>query len=208
MVKASTPKKYLLSSLDIEDNWNVVFHLALPSDISTSVRWESTTLLVYGRQVLVPKHLEGVTYWEFETLCGGTFGPADYITLASTFHTLILDAVPVLHLSRKNEARRLITLLDALYEARCKLIIRAEAGPDELFFPETQATSKSSTGTEPRQTRTMEVMQYTQKPSQKSIKTRHLLSVPTSHPTLISERPASIRTRTPILVLSQAKATR
>ena len=75
-------------------------------------------------------------------------GPADYITLASTFHTLVLDAVPVLHLSQKNEARRLITLLDALYEARCKLIIRAEAGPDELFFPETQATSTSSTVTE------------------------------------------------------------
>ena len=53
----------------------------------------------------------------------------------------------MLHLSQKNEARRLITLLNALFEAHCKLIIRAEAGPDELFFPETQATSKSSTGT-------------------------------------------------------------
>ena len=68
MVKATTPKKYLLSSSDNEGNWNVVVHLALPSDTSTSVRWETTTLLVYGRQVRVPKHLEGVTYWEFETL--------------------------------------------------------------------------------------------------------------------------------------------
>jgi hypothetical protein len=63
--------------------------------------------------------------------------PLPDITLASTFHTLILDEVPILTILQKNEARRLITLLDALYEARCKLIIRAEAGPDDLFFPET-----------------------------------------------------------------------
>jgi protein AFG1 len=147
IVKATTPKKYILASSDSEQTWNAVLHSALPSDTPSPAPWQSTTLLVYGRQVPVPKHLEGVTSWDFQTLCGGTFGPADYITLASTFHTLILDDVPILHLSQKNEARRLITLLDALYEARCKLIIRAEAGPDDLFFPETQVTSTSLQGT-------------------------------------------------------------
>lgn len=91
----------------------------------------------------VPKQFEGVTYWSFPDLCGGSFGPADYITLASTFHTLILDNVPVLTILQKNEARRLITLLDALYEARCKLIMRADAPPDDLFFPETKQATTS-----------------------------------------------------------------
>lgn len=145
--KAITPKKYLLSFSDNEDRWNEVVHSVLSSDVPNTVPWESTTLFVYGRQVPVSKHLEGVAYWDFKSLCGGTFGPADYITLASTFHTLILDEVPVLHIAQKNEARRLITLLDALYEARCKLIIRAEAGPDDLFFPETQVTATSVAGT-------------------------------------------------------------
>ena len=63
--------------------------------------------------------------------------------MASTFHTLILDSVPVLTLSQKNEARRFITLLDALYEARCKLIMHAEAGPDDIFFPEIKEASDS-----------------------------------------------------------------
>ncbi|KAF4636247.1 hypothetical protein G7Y89_g1855 [Cudoniella acicularis] len=54
-----------------------------------------------------------------------------------------MDGVPVLHVSQNNEARRLITLLDGLYEARCKLIIQAEAGPDDLFFPEMKATSST-----------------------------------------------------------------
>lgn len=56
--------------------------------------------------------------------------------MASTFHTFIIDGIPTLTILKKNEARRLITLLDALYEARCKLVVRAEAGPDGLFFPD------------------------------------------------------------------------
>jgi protein AFG1 len=134
---AVAPKRYLLSSIDADDVWATAVQAALPADTPSPVPWESTTLLVYGRQVPVPRQYAGVTIWSFEDLCGGYSGPADYITMASTFHTLILDKVPILTLLQKNEARRLITLLDALYEARCKLIIRAEAGPDELFFPET-----------------------------------------------------------------------
>ncbi|KAL9099866.1 MAG: hypothetical protein Q9163_004691 [Psora crenata] len=104
------------------------------------IPWKTTSLRVYGRQLLVPRQLAGVAKWTFDELCGANLGPADYITLASTFHTFILTDVPVLTFLQKNEARRLITLLDALYEARCKLLVRAEAGPDDTFFPETRST--------------------------------------------------------------------
>ncbi|KAL8357915.1 hypothetical protein RB598_002617 [Gaeumannomyces tritici] len=85
----------------------------------------------------VPCRHKGVTLWEFSGLVA-SFGPADYITLASNFHTFAVDGVPILPTTRKNEARRFITLLDALYEARCKLVIRAEAGPADIFFPDTR----------------------------------------------------------------------
>jgi protein AFG1 len=140
IVKVTRPKKYLLESSDSEEMWQTVIRASL-AEVLDPPKWQSTTLLVYGRKVPVLRHLEGVTYWSFPELCGGAFGPADYITLASTFHTLVLDEVPILTLSQKNEARRLITLLDALYEARCKLIMRAEAGPDNLFFPEIKTAS-------------------------------------------------------------------
>lgn len=113
-----------------------------PSD---NIPWEGTTLRVYGRNFLVHRHLLGVTKWTFHELCCTNLGPADYITLASTFHTLILTDVPVLTMLHKNEARRFITLLDALYEARCKLLISAEAGPDDIFFPETKQAIKDGT---------------------------------------------------------------
>ena len=117
-----------------------------PSSTSAAcidIPWEVTNLRVYGRDFTIHRHISGVTKWTFDELCCTNLGPADYISLASTFHTLILTDVPILTLLRKNEARRFIVLLDALYEARCKLLIHAEAGPDEIFFPETKVTLKS-----------------------------------------------------------------
>lgn len=114
--------------------------VSVPSGTTAHIPWEATALRVYGRSLIVPRHLPGVTHWTFTELCTTNLGPADYISLASTFHTLILTDVPILTHLHKNEARRLITLLDALYEARCKLLIRAEAGPDDLFFPESTTT--------------------------------------------------------------------
>ena len=97
-----------------------------------------STMRVYGRTIIIPRAYKGVTEWTFSGLCKTTLGPADYTTLASNYHTLILRDVPILTSLMKNEARRFITLLDALYECRCKLFITAEAGPDDLFFPEKQ----------------------------------------------------------------------
>lgn len=150
-VENITPKYYFVRPsskssdeelVGVRDGWEAVelrsiygFNNSTASDLEA--QWKTTSLKVYGRELIVPLHLNGVTKWTFSQLCGSNLGPADYITLASNFHTFVLTDVPVLTLLQKNEARRLITLLDALYEARCKLLLSAEAGPDNIFFPET-----------------------------------------------------------------------
>ena len=63
-------------------------------------------------------------------------GPADYISIAAKFSTVYITDLPVLRISDKNQARRFITLIDALYEARCRIVVLAEAPPHQLFFPE------------------------------------------------------------------------
>lgn len=68
-----------------------------------------------------------------------SLGPADYLSIAAAFHTVIITSIPTLRLSRKNEARRFISLIDALYEARCRLVCLAHARPEELFFPDDAA---------------------------------------------------------------------
>lgn len=144
--KALVPKHYFVRPsassspqelMDVNAAWKAKEIRSVTGD-SADVPWETTTLLVYGRNLIVPRHHSGVSKWTFDELCTTNLGPADYISIASTFHTLILTDVPILTLLQKNEARRLITLLDALYEARCKLLISADAGPDDLFFPETK----------------------------------------------------------------------
>lgn len=65
-----------------------------------------------------------------------SLGPADYLTLASTYQTLIITSIPIIKLSGKNQARRFISLIDALYEARCRIVCLAEAEPNLLFFPD------------------------------------------------------------------------
>ncbi|CCC13039.1 hypothetical protein SMACR_06182 [Sordaria macrospora] len=145
------PSMYFLPS-DTEESWTAAINQLIGSSNATTAgqipQWAPTNVIVYGRKVHVPRHLNNdITYWSFSELVSSQ-GPADYLTLASTFHTFIIDQVPVLSLAMKNEARRFITLLDALYESKCKLLIRAEAGPDDLFFPEMRpkpVTSSMST---------------------------------------------------------------
>ncbi|KAI4201814.1 MAG: hypothetical protein LQ350_003014 [Teloschistes chrysophthalmus] len=145
------PKFYYINSAgpEAEAAWDAAVTYTMPrnSDISSdasSIPWQSTLLRIYGRSLLIPRHRSGITYWTFDQLCAANLGPADYISLASTFHTFIITGLPVLTWLHKNEARRLITLLDALYEARCKILIRGAAGPDDIFFPEAQRISSAS----------------------------------------------------------------
>ncbi|MBY0335120.1 MAG: AFG1 family ATPase [Acetobacteraceae bacterium] len=96
-------------------------------------RGEPCALTVLGREVQVPEAARGVARFAFDELCGRPLGPADYLALATHFHTLVLDGVPRLGPDNFDKARRFITLVDALYEHRCKLIASAEALPDALY---------------------------------------------------------------------------
>ncbi|MGZ8371087.1 MAG: cell division protein ZapE [Caulobacteraceae bacterium] len=93
----------------------------------------STTLEVTGRKVKLARASGGLVRASFAELCGAALGPRDYLALAGHFHTVFLEAVPVLSSARRNEAKRFVNLIDALYEARAKLVVLAEAEPDALY---------------------------------------------------------------------------
>lgn len=151
---STTPRKYALA-VDDQSVWDRMVLETVNNPLLSSVPWASQTLVVYGRAIKVPRQYQGIAFWNFDELVH-SFGPADYITLTSHFHTFIIDGVPVLPVSMKNEARRFITLLDALYEARCKVIIRAQVGPDNLFFPEQSRRGSAKSG-QTTKTRTMAI---------------------------------------------------
>lgn len=104
--------------------------------IAAAEQPSARTLTVFGRSVHVPWAKGGICQFSFEELCEESMGSADYLTIASSFHTVVITSIPVLKLSAKNQARRFISLIDALYEARCRIVCLAEAEADALFFPD------------------------------------------------------------------------
>jgi cell division protein ZapE len=94
-------------------------------------------LHVRGHTVEVPAQAMGVARFPYEALCKRARGAEDYIAVARAYHTVLLDGVPALAPHQRDEARRLITLIDILYERRVKLIVSAAVEPERLFKAET-----------------------------------------------------------------------
>ena len=89
----------------------------------------------FGRTLrLLACNARGVARCDFEKLCGGSFGAADYIALAQRYHTLVLTGLPRLSLRERDKARRFITLVDQLYNHKTLLIASAAAPPEQLFI--------------------------------------------------------------------------
>ena len=86
-----------------------------------------------GRTLHVPKSLKGVAVFSFKKLVGEARGAADYLAIAQRFHTVILVGIPVMSREMRNEAARFVTLVDALYEHKVKLLAAADAEPAGLY---------------------------------------------------------------------------
>jgi cell division protein ZapE len=90
-------------------------------------------LEVLGRKITLPHAAGGMLRATFASLCSVALGPNDYIAMAEAFHTVFLEDVPKLTANRREEARRFVILIDALYEARARTIVLAEAEPFKLY---------------------------------------------------------------------------
>ncbi len=94
---------------------------------------ERLTLQIQGRDIHFPQTAEGVAFTDFSALCEQPLGPGDYLAIAARFHTVIMSDIPQLGPERRNEAKRFVTLIDALYEAKVNLICSAASPPETLY---------------------------------------------------------------------------
>ena len=91
------------------------------------------TLEVLGRKIHLPHAAGGMLRTSFASLCSVALGPNDYVAIAERFHTIFIEDVPKLSANRREEARRFVILVDALYEARTRTVLLAEAEPTSLY---------------------------------------------------------------------------
>ncbi|HWA01375.1 MAG TPA: cell division protein ZapE [Caulobacterales bacterium] len=108
----------------MERAWQTLTHGAQPHPV---------TLDVQGRALHIARQAAGVARLRFDELCARALGPADYLELAERFHTILLERIPKLTPAMREEAARFRILIDALYEAKTKLVASADAEPNQLY---------------------------------------------------------------------------
>jgi len=112
------------SETAIEAAWHRLTSHAIP---------QRAVLTAQGRDLVLERTAAGTVRVQFDRICGQPLGAADYLALAQAFQTVILENVPQMGPELRNEAKRFVTLVDALYETRTKLIMSAAVKPDQLY---------------------------------------------------------------------------
>jgi cell division protein ZapE len=104
------------------------------TDLTGGAAGDALHLPVNGRTVELPRFANGVGRATFWDLCARPLGPADFLAIAAACRVLILEDIPQLSAANYNEAKRFVTLIDALYEARVRLICSAADAPERLYL--------------------------------------------------------------------------
>ena len=139
VVKIAGPEDYRLRALSDAG----VYFCPLGSHTSTrassliarltdSVPFTEETITVKGHSFPIQVS-RSVAHATFAALCERPLGAADYIAIAANYPTLFLENIPKLTYDRRNEAKRLMTLIDVLYEHGTQLIVTADALPEQLY---------------------------------------------------------------------------
>ena len=96
-------------------------------------RAQSAPIELSGRAVNALGVGRGAAWFDFAELCQTNRSKLDYIEIARRFHSILLSDIPLLDASRDDAARRLIELIDELYDRGVNLIVSAAAPPAQLY---------------------------------------------------------------------------
>ena len=105
-------KRYFLTS-----DPNSTQHLQTLFDhLSQNAPLTSKTLIVKRRPFTIPKIAGGVAWFQFDEICGQALGALDYLELTRHVHTVLISDIPALADESLDRVKRLITLIDVLYD--------------------------------------------------------------------------------------------
>ncbi|MGH8444413.1 MAG: cell division protein ZapE [Solimonas sp.] len=90
-------------------------------------------LRINDRIIHARRALDGVIWFDFDELCEGPRGAADYIEIGRTHHTVMISRVPQLTVFKEDAARRFVNLVDEFYDRGVKLLLAADVALDELY---------------------------------------------------------------------------
>jgi cell division protein ZapE len=140
VVELNGPQDYRLSRMAGLNRY--ITPLGPQADAAMDAAWRALTdrdrgapltLHVLGRDVVVPQAAAGVARFSFDDLCLAPLAAADYLAMARSFRTFLIDRIPVLGPDMRDAGRRFTVLIDTLYDEGTHLICSAAAPPDALY---------------------------------------------------------------------------
>lgn len=146
LLDLASPKDYRQARLAGREMWHVPLGNAATAalddifaDLADGAEAAPEQITVKGRELAIPVAARGVARFHFDDLCRAALGAEDYLAIARRYHTIVVDGIPVMDETMRNEARRFITLIDALYENRTRLAVAAEVAPENLVTAKSHA---------------------------------------------------------------------
>ncbi len=109
------------------------------ADLVNGSAEQQDEIVVKGRHVPVPRVVRDAARFTFSDLCRKPLAARDYLAIADRYRTVFLEHVPVMDDSTRNEAKRFILLIDTFYDRKVRLVVTAEAPPDQLYRGRTGA---------------------------------------------------------------------
>lgn len=121
------------------NEWYEYFAQANHTDDSSTENTVHKTFLdykltVWGREFKVPKCTPPrIAQFTFKELCGEPLAAGDYLMLTRNFKAFIVTDIPYLSTNTRDEVRRFITFLDAVYDSGGKISTTSAADFNHLF---------------------------------------------------------------------------
>jgi cell division protein ZapE len=106
---------------------------AIFNRVARSAPRRDAELFIDERPIRARLEADGAVWFEFDDLCNGPRGVADYIELARSYHTILVSNVPQFTPLTENAARRFIELVDEVYDRGVNLVLSAAAPAVELY---------------------------------------------------------------------------
>jgi cell division protein ZapE len=135
-----SPTDYRMEKTDTDDVWTVP--LGHDTDVLMEEAWFRITghrpsgreeIAFRGRIIEVPQACGGFARFAFAELCERPLAAADYLQIARRYHTVMIERIPILNADKRNAAKRLINLIDALYDCHVKIVASAAGAPEALW---------------------------------------------------------------------------
>ena len=95
--------------------------------------YSEKTLFIKGRELKIERQALGCARFDFQDLCGKPLGAEDFLSIAKEFDIIFIENIPKMSAEKRNEAKRFISLIDALYDNKNKIFITADGEPEELY---------------------------------------------------------------------------